>query len=177
MLTKLRQLDADGCNVVRFHEHFVEDDHPCLVFEMLDVSLHDFIYERRGIGLPLADIRAIMQQVCTDDVWFALLYYNVENKYTTIIEETPMKRESPCRASKIPNMFSVFLIFHLQLATAFQALKGIGLIHADLKPDNIMIVDPEQQPLRVKLIDFGLAKLTKPCKPKRGMSVQHVWFR
>lgn len=29
-------------------------------------------------------------------------------------------------------------------------------MHADLKPENIMIVDHLQQPLRVKVIDFGL---------------------
>ncbi|XP_066559082.1 uncharacterized protein LOC136749046 [Amia ocellicauda] len=44
-----------------------------------------------------------------------------------------------------------------QLATALLKLKSLGIIHADLKPDNIMLVDQERQPCRVKLIDFGLA--------------------
>ncbi|CAJ1064624.1 homeodomain-interacting protein kinase 2-like [Xyrichtys novacula] len=43
-----------------------------------------------------------------------------------------------------------------QLFTASHALKGIGVIHADLKPDNVMLVNHETQPFRVKLIDFGL---------------------
>ncbi|KAJ8678158.1 hypothetical protein QAD02_013945, partial [Eretmocerus hayati] len=33
----------------------------------------------------------------------------------------------------------------------------LGLIHADLKPENIMLVDPVRQPYRVKVIDFGSA--------------------
>lgn len=36
-------------------------------------------------------------------------------------------------------------------------LKSLGLIHADLKPENIMLVDPIRQPYRVKVIDFGSA--------------------
>ena len=36
-------------------------------------------------------------------------------------------------------------------------LKELGLVHADLKPENIMLVDPVRQPFRVKVIDFGSA--------------------
>ncbi|KAF3832549.1 hypothetical protein F7725_026214 [Dissostichus mawsoni] len=44
-----------------------------------------------------------------------------------------------------------------QVATALKKLKSMGLIHADLKPENIMLVDPVRQPYRVKVIDFGSA--------------------
>ncbi|XP_076828229.1 homeodomain-interacting protein kinase 1-like [Brachyhypopomus gauderio] len=44
-----------------------------------------------------------------------------------------------------------------QLAMALLKLKSLGLIHTDLKPDNIMLVDPVRQPYRVKVIDFGSA--------------------
>uniref|UniRef100_A0A673SVL8 non-specific serine/threonine protein kinase n=1 Tax=Suricata suricatta TaxID=37032 RepID=A0A673SVL8_SURSU len=44
-----------------------------------------------------------------------------------------------------------------QVATALMKLKSLGLIHADLKPENIMLVDPSRQPYRVKVIDFGSA--------------------
>ncbi|XP_028813147.1 homeodomain-interacting protein kinase 3a isoform X2 [Denticeps clupeoides] len=44
-----------------------------------------------------------------------------------------------------------------QVATALKKLKSLNLIHADLKPENIMLVDPVQQPYRVKVIDFGSA--------------------
>lgn len=45
----------------------------------------------------------------------------------------------------------------LKVATALKKLKSLGLIHADLKPENIMLVDPTRQPYRVKVIDFGSA--------------------
>uniref|UniRef100_A0A3B3DUA1 Protein kinase domain-containing protein n=1 Tax=Oryzias melastigma TaxID=30732 RepID=A0A3B3DUA1_ORYME len=44
-----------------------------------------------------------------------------------------------------------------QLLVALKGLKSIGLVHTDIKPDNIMLVDSKSQPLRVKLIDFGLS--------------------
>ena len=51
----------------------------------------------------------------------------------------------------------MFFILDLQLAIALKALKGIGLIHTDIKLENIMLVNRQEQPLKVKLIDFGLA--------------------
>uniref|UniRef100_A0A665TSX5 Protein kinase domain-containing protein n=1 Tax=Echeneis naucrates TaxID=173247 RepID=A0A665TSX5_ECHNA len=44
-----------------------------------------------------------------------------------------------------------------QLLVAFEALKRIGIMHTDLKPDNIMLVNHSQQPFKIKVIDFGLA--------------------
>lgn len=38
--------------------------------------------------------------------------------------------------------------FQFQVLTALLKLKQLGLIHADLKPENIMLVDPVRQPYR-----------------------------
>ena len=58
-------------------------------------------------------------------------------------------------------------MFDLQLAIALQALKGVGVIHADIKLDNIMLVNQLEQPLKVKLIDFGLAVHVSETKQRR----------
>lgn len=44
-----------------------------------------------------------------------------------------------------------------QVLTALLKLRDVGLIHADLKPENIMLVDPIRYPYLVKVIDFGSA--------------------
>ncbi|CAH8503335.1 unnamed protein product [Schistosoma turkestanicum] len=46
-----------------------------------------------------------------------------------------------------------------QVLTALSKLKTLGLIHADLKPENIMLVNPNSENMRyrVKVIDFGSA--------------------
>lgn len=44
------------------------------------------------------------------------------------------------------------------MATTLEFLSNHGIVHTDIKPDNIMLVDMVNQPLRVKMIDFGLAR-------------------
>ncbi|XP_029970816.1 homeodomain-interacting protein kinase 1-like [Salarias fasciatus] len=52
-----------------------------------------------------------------------------------------------------------------QLLVALDALKGLRVLHTDIKLDNIMLVDAVNQPFRVKLIDFGLAVPTSAVRP------------
>lgn len=53
---------------------------------------------------------------------------------------------------------------YLQLAMALNALKTIGVIHADLKPDNIMVTNHHEWPLNIKIIDFALAIIASEAK-------------
>jgi homeodomain interacting protein kinase len=97
--------NADEYNFVRAYEFFKHKNHTCLVFEMLEQNLYDFLKHNKFQPLPLKYIRPVAQQVLT----------------------------------------------------ALLKLKSLGLIHADLKPENIMLVDPLRFPYRVKVIDFGSA--------------------
>uniref|UniRef100_A0A665TCX4 non-specific serine/threonine protein kinase n=1 Tax=Echeneis naucrates TaxID=173247 RepID=A0A665TCX4_ECHNA len=99
ILNRLSAENADEYNFVRSYECFQHKGHTCLVFEMLEQNLYDFLKHSKFSPLPLRHIRPILQ------------------------------------------MLMCFL----------------GLIHADLKPENIMLVDPLRQPYRVKVIDFGSA--------------------
>ncbi|TRY83393.1 hypothetical protein DNTS_020273 [Danionella cerebrum] len=105
ILARLSNENAEEHNLVRAFECFQHRSHTCLVFEMLEQNLYDFLKQNKFSPLPLKVIRPILQQV----------------------------------------------------ATALKKLKAMGLIHADLKPENIMLVDPARQPYRVKVIDFGSA--------------------
>ncbi|XP_051516883.1 homeodomain-interacting protein kinase 1-like isoform X2 [Myxocyprinus asiaticus] len=105
ILSRLSSENADEFNFVRSYECFQHKNHTCLVFEMLEQNLYDFLKHSKFSPLLLKCIRPVLQQV----------------------------------------------------ATALMKLKSLGLIHADLKPENIMLVDPIRQPYRVKVIDFGSA--------------------
>jgi serine/threonine-protein kinase len=49
-----------------------------------------------------------------------------------------------------------------QLCEALQAAHSAGIIHRDLKPTNLMVVDPDTPYEKIKVMDFGLAKLVQP---------------
>lgn len=105
ILARLSAENSEAFNFVRAIECFQHKNHTCLVFEMLQQNLYDYLKQAKFNPLPLKHIRPIVQQVLV----------------------------------------------------ALSKLKSLGLIHADLKPENIMLVDPEKQPFRVKVIDFGSA--------------------
>jgi serine/threonine-protein kinase len=52
-----------------------------------------------------------------------------------------------------------------QLCEALQAAHGMGIIHRDLKPTNLMVVDPDTPYEKIKVMDFGLAKLVASPSP------------
>ena len=60
----------------------------------------------------------------------------------------------------------------MQMLAALNATHVVGVIHRDLKPDNIFLVRDPGAPgaIRVKILDFGIAKLipTQPGAPIAG---------
>src|SRR5215468_4097437 len=49
-----------------------------------------------------------------------------------------------------------------QLCQVLQAAHVEGIVHRDLKPSNLMVVDPDTPYEKIKVMDFGLAKLAAP---------------
>ncbi|XP_059195898.1 homeodomain-interacting protein kinase 1-like [Centropristis striata] len=114
MLSKLMHHNMDKFNIVKYHDKVNINNSVGLVFEMMDITLQDYLLELDG-PMPLENIRTAIQQ----------------------------------------------------LATAFSGLKRIGVIHTDVKMNNIMIADQNRQPFKVKLIDFGLAIFNHQAKTGR----------
>ena len=63
ILSRLSHENADEFNFVRAHECFQHKNHTCLVFEMLEQNLYDFLKQAKFKPLPLSSIRPITQQV------------------------------------------------------------------------------------------------------------------
>lgn len=63
ILSRLSQENADEFNFVRAFECFQHKNHTCLVFEMLEQNLYDFLKQNKFSPLPLKFIRPILHQV------------------------------------------------------------------------------------------------------------------
>jgi serine/threonine protein kinase/HEAT repeat protein len=63
------------------------------------------------------------------------------------------------RKGKLPPRAALW--FALQTARALDAVHARGVVHRDLKPDNLFLVEDAEVPggERVKILDFGIAKL------------------
>ncbi|MDQ3254350.1 MAG: protein kinase [Acidobacteriota bacterium] len=66
-----------------------------------------------------------------------------------------IKRESKLDPARVAEVFD-------QVLDGVSAAHRAGVIHRDLKPDNILITEGEKGRLLAKVLDFGLAKLAQP---------------
>ena len=123
MLNQLGSQYADQYSYVKAYESFIHSGHICIVFELLEINLYDYLKGRGFKPLPLEQIRPIMQQVLC----------------------------------------------------CLVRLRDLGLVHADLKPENIMLVDKGNMSLRVKVIDFG--STTRPQQLPTTSYLQSRYYR
>ncbi|VDP61267.1 unnamed protein product [Schistosoma mattheei] len=58
--------------------------------------------------------------------------------------------------------------FVQQILLGVQHMHGLGIVHLDLKPENIMIEDLASR--KIKIIDFGLARVLNPNESFQDMA-------
>lgn len=63
-----------------------------------------------------------------------------------------------------------------QLCEVLQAAHGDGIVHRDLKPSNLMVVDPETPYEKIKVMDFGLAKMVAGDPNHKKITESHLDF-
>uniref|UniRef100_A0A3P9DIE6 Protein kinase domain-containing protein n=1 Tax=Maylandia zebra TaxID=106582 RepID=A0A3P9DIE6_9CICH len=106
-------------------------------------------------------------------------YYEVfEYKHRTFISMEMLDislHDFVTKRSRGPLALCDIRVILKQMFVALTALKSRGMMHADIKPDNIMLVNQSQQPYKVKLIDFGFA--TSPAKIPPGTIIQALSYR
>ena len=84
------------------------------------------------------------------------------------LEGMPLKRYLEERG-KMPPEQAVPVV--IQVAAAMQAVHKTGILHRDIAPDNIYILNPDQtDTLQVKLLDFGAARYAT-TKHSKSLSV------
>ncbi|KAM9113267.1 homeodomain-interacting protein kinase 4 [Pangshura tecta] len=64
-----------------------------------------------------------------------------------------------------------------QVLKALAKLKELSIIHTDLKPENIMLVDQMRYPFRVKVIDFGSASIFNEVRYVKEPYIQSRFYR
>ena len=64
----------------------------------------------------------------------------------------------------------------LQICAALSAAHGKGIVHRDLKPENVYLIDFLGDPDFVKLLDFGIAKLTEVSDNDRKLTKTGMLF-
>ncbi len=69
---------------------------------------------------------------------------------------------------------SEILNYGIQTAQALHAAHSAGIIHRDIKPENIMIAGKQGGPGQVKLLDFGLAKLSELYQHSEGVDLNTI---
>lgn len=72
------------------------------------------------------------------------------------LEGQTVKERLVANGGRLPMSESIGIF--LQLCDAMKVAHDAGVVHRDLKPDNLCLVQSEDRPTHLKVLDFGIAK-------------------
>lgn len=135
ILSRLSQENADEFNFVRAFECFQHKNHTCLVFEMLEQNLYDFLKQNKFSPLPLKFIRPILQQVrrirnaMTMTQPFAELLYAICTKKMKSARHANRIHESPHCISSHLVLIDITILFCALWCNYVERVYHIVIIH------------------------------------------------
>jgi serine/threonine protein kinase len=88
-----------------------------------------------------------------DGVLFMVMELLDGHSLGDILKETP----------KLPIPLAIHLM--VQTLSGLSAAHKHGIVHRDLKPDNIFVIESEERPNFVKIVDFGISKVLAQSHP------------
>lgn len=119
--------------------------------ERSDTAIARFQREMKVIrNLEHPNIVTLYDWGTTDDGLIYMVLEYIEGKtLDAVVRDNPMDEATAVSTLR-------------QLASALDAAHNAGVIHRDLKPANVMVARGGDGKLRVKVLDFGMAKLLAP---------------
>jgi serine/threonine-protein kinase len=136
-----------------------------VAIKVISPSLHQapgvverFVFEAKAIArINHPNIVQIFDFGRTED---GQLYYTME-----ILEGRDLEAVIAEQRQMVP---MAALPFVEQICAGLQAAHDNDIVHRDLKPANVFLLD--QQPLSVKILDFGIAKVLEQQPQKTGLT-------
>jgi serine/threonine protein kinase len=109
-----------------------------------------FLREARAAGLVLH--RTIVEVLDAGFVDGTTPYLVMERLHGENLRERLQRRQA-LRFAQGVNVL-------VELAKGLAAAHAKGVVHCDLKPENVFLVNAEAEPGKVKILDFGVARMT-----------------
>jgi serine/threonine-protein kinase len=149
-----RELGKGGMGAVYAAEH------PAIGSKVAIKFLHEQYAKDKGIVSRFFNEAKAVNVINHDNIVKVIDYSYLDEKMPYFVMEMLGKGYELGKLAKGPLPLEVAGPILLQVCDALSAAHGNNIVHRDLKPDNIFLAERSGRKHFVKLMDFGIAKLS-----------------